>query len=143
MENKKFGRKLKAYMPLSARGWLVYFMAMAVASTVCVLLRRISTTDVHVPLIFVLAVLVVALMTDGYFYGILAALTSVVTVNYAFTYPYAKMDFSIYGSPDLYDNAGRGLRRVHADVPGAGTGAASDGVRAGKGPGKSAQSRVP
>lgn len=99
MENKKFGRKLKAYMPLSARGWLVYFMAMAVASTVCVLLRRISTTDVHVPLIFVLAVLVVALMTDGYFYGILAALTSVVTVNYAFTYPYAKMDFSIYGYP--------------------------------------------
>lgn len=72
---------------------------MGLASLLCVMLQRISTSDMHVPLIFVLVVLVVSLMTDGYFYGILAALTSVVTVNFAFTYPYAKMDFSIYGYP--------------------------------------------
>ena len=51
------------------------------------------------PLIFILVVLVVSLMTEGYFYGLLAALTSVFTVNVAFTYPYMKMDFSVYGYP--------------------------------------------
>ena len=50
-------------------------------------------------MIFVLAVVIIALRTDGYFYGILAAVASVFTVNYAFTYPYAKLDFTIYGYP--------------------------------------------
>ena len=96
---KKGLGRLRDYAPLSLRGWIVFFTVMAVASAVCAALRGVSSTDVHVPLIFVLAVLVIALLTDGYFYGTLAALTSVVTVNYAFTYPYAKLDFSIYGYP--------------------------------------------
>ncbi|MBR1457311.1 MAG: DUF4118 domain-containing protein, partial [Oscillospiraceae bacterium] len=92
-------KKLKKYTPLSLRGWLVYLAAMALASLLCILLRQLSTSDVHVPLIFVLAVLIVSLLTDGYFYGILAALTSVFAVNYAFTYPYWHMNFTIYGYP--------------------------------------------
>lgn len=95
--------KLKSFfeknMPLSAKGWLVYIVTMGLASAGCLLLQPVSGTDGHVPLIFVLVVLIVSLMTDGYFYGVLASLTSVVTVNYAFTYPYAKMDFTIYGYP--------------------------------------------
>ena len=92
-------KKLKKYMPLSVKGWLIYLAAMGLASALCLLLQRVSTSDVHVPIIFVLVVLIVSLMTDGYFYGILAALTSVIAVNYAFTYPYYKMDFTIYGYP--------------------------------------------
>lgn len=91
--------KLKTYLPLSLRGWVVYLLSMGLAALVCLLLRQVSTSDVHVPLIFVLVVLVVSLLTDGYFYGILAALTSVFAVNYAFTYPYWHMNFSIYGYP--------------------------------------------
>ena len=92
-------KKLKSYFPLSLRGWIVYIAAMGLASLVCELLRQVSTSDVHVPLIFILVVLVVSLMTDGYFYGLLAALTSVFTVNVVFTFPYMKMDFSVYGYP--------------------------------------------
>ncbi len=95
----KWIQKIRSYAPMSIRGWLIFFSVIALASAVCALLRGVSTSDVHVPLIFVLAVLVISLLTDGYFYGILAALTSVITVNYAFTYPYAKLDFSIYGYP--------------------------------------------
>ena len=91
--------KVKNYFPLSLRGWLIYLGSMGVASLICVLLRQVNTSDVHVPLIFILAVLIVSLMTDGYFYGLLAALTSVFTVNVVFTYPYMKMDFSVYGYP--------------------------------------------
>ena len=91
--------KLKKWFPLSRRGWLVLSLALGVAAFVCFLLMMVTTSDVHVPMIFVLAVLVVSLMTEGYFYGLLAALLSVVGVNYAFTFPYLKLDFSIYGYP--------------------------------------------
>ena len=99
MDRKTRREQLKKLFPLSLRGWLVYLAAMGLASAGCQMLKRISTSDVHVPLIFILVVLVVSLMTDGYFYGLLAALTSVFTVNVAFTYPYMKMDFSVYGYP--------------------------------------------
>ena len=90
---------LKKYFPLSSSGWIIFLAAMAVASVLCWFLGQITTSDTHVPMIFVLAVLVVSLCTEGYFYGILAAVSSVLGVNYAFTYPYLKLDFSIYGYP--------------------------------------------
>ena len=92
-------RFLKKYFPMSAKGWLIYFVAMGLASALCALLQKVSTSDVHVPMIFVLMVLIIALMTDGYFYGFLAAVTSVIAVNWAFTYPYAELNFTIYGYP--------------------------------------------
>ena len=89
----------KRYFPMSLHGWIVYLVGMGLASLFCMLLQQVSTSDVHVPLIFILVVLVVSLMTEGYFFGLLSALTSVFTVNVAFTYPYMKMDFSAYGYP--------------------------------------------
>ena len=90
---------LKKYMPLSWKGWLIFLCAMVGGATVCAFLSQITTSDVHVPMIFVLVVLVISLLTDGYFYGILAAVVSVFAVNWAFTFPYMKLDFSIYGYP--------------------------------------------
>lgn len=87
------------YCPLSLRDWIIFSISMAAGSLVCIFLQRITTTDTHVPIIFVLVVLVTALMTNGYFYGILASLTSVFAVNWAFTYPYMKLDFSVIGYP--------------------------------------------
>ncbi len=91
--------KLRRYFPLCGRDWLIFAGSLTVAAAVCSLLKMTTTSDVHVPLIFVLAVLVVSLLTEGYFYGFLASLISVVGVNFAFTYPYLKLDFSIYGYP--------------------------------------------
>lgn len=45
---------------------------------------------------FVLAVFLVSLFTNGYFYGIFAALMSVLAVNFAFTFPYFSFNFRIY-----------------------------------------------
>lgn len=94
-----FAAKLKKYFPTSTKGWLVLFCAMGIASVTCFLLGAATTSDTHVPLIFVLAVLVTALMTEGYLYGFIAAILSVFAVNWAFTYPYMKLDFTIYGYP--------------------------------------------
>lgn len=101
---EKFKSILKNYFPLSLRDWIIFFLAMAFASGICAMLRTITSSsthisDTHVPLIFVLAVLLVSLSTEGYFYGLLAALVSVLGVNYAFTFPYLKLDFSVYGYP--------------------------------------------
>lgn len=89
----------KKYLPLSYKGWLIFAASMGLASALCWMLGHTTTSDTHVPMIFVLAVLVVALCTEGYFYGLLAAATSVLGVNYFFTYPYFELDFSIYGYP--------------------------------------------
>lgn len=48
-----------------------------------------------VPLVFVLGVFLVSLCTNGYVYGIVAALTSVLAVNFAFTFPFFEFNFTI------------------------------------------------
>lgn len=95
----KIYKKLGEYFPMSIRGWVVYLLAMLIACGLSVLLQTAAMTDVYVPLLFVLAVLVTAMLTDGYLYGLLASVTSVLSVNWAFTYPYMKVNFSIYGYP--------------------------------------------
>lgn len=58
-----------------------------------------SSSDSHVPLLFVLAVLFISRFTDGYIYGIVASMVAVVGVNYVFTYPYFEFNFTITGYP--------------------------------------------
>ena len=48
-----------------------------------------------VPSIFVLAVFLVSLLTQGYFYGLMSAFISVLAVNFAFTFPYFDFNFTI------------------------------------------------
>lgn len=69
------------------------------ASVLCALLQPISSTDSHVPLIFVLAVLLTARYTKGYWFGLVTALLAVLGVNYAFTYPYFDLNFTMTGYP--------------------------------------------
>lgn len=89
----------KKFFPICVKDWVVFGVTILVTSAFCLVLKDVSDSDFHVPLIFVLAVLVISLLTDGYFYGCFAALLSVFAVNWAFTFPYFKMDFSIYGYP--------------------------------------------
>ena len=72
---------------------------MGAATIVCLALQHFSEADTHVPLLFVLAVVIVARFTEGYVYGILSAMAAVVLVNYVFTYPYFELNFSITGYP--------------------------------------------
>ena len=92
-------RTLKKYFPVYKQGWITYISAMLLASLTLTLMQQISDSDQHVPLVFVLVALLVSLLTEGYFYGILTSVTGVFTANYTFTYPYAKMDFSLSGYP--------------------------------------------
>lgn len=81
------------------RNWLILIASLGIACLVCAMLHKVADSDFYVSLIFVLAVTVISLLTDGYFYGIIASVLSVIGTNYAFTYPYMKLNFSIYGYP--------------------------------------------
>lgn len=75
-------------------------MSILILTTIlCFFLSNFSPTDTHVPLLFVLAVLFVSRFTDGYRYGVIAAVVAVIGVNYIFTYPYFQLDFTITGYP--------------------------------------------
>ena len=81
------------------RNILITVGIMGAATIVCLALQHFSEADTHVPLLFVLAVVIVARFTEGYVYGILSAMAAVVLVNYVFTYPYFELNFSITGYP--------------------------------------------
>ncbi len=49
--------------------------------------------------VFILAVALVARLTDGYLYGIAASLVGTFCVNYMFTYPFWQFDVSLTGYP--------------------------------------------
>ena len=65
-------------------------------------LNQIGDSEQAVPLVFVLAVLLTSRMTDGYFYGLFAAVVSVFGVNYMFTYPFFEFNFTITGYPIMF-----------------------------------------
>lgn len=62
---------------------------------ITLLIDNVFPSKSLVPAIFVLGVFLVSLFTRGYFYGITAALISVLGVNYAFTFPYFAFNFSM------------------------------------------------
>jgi two-component system sensor histidine kinase KdpD len=78
---------------------LITIAILCAASGICFFLQKLASTDTHVPLIFVLAVLFISRYTQGYFYGIVASVLAVVGVNYAFTEPYFQFNFTITGYP--------------------------------------------
>ena len=57
-----------------------------------IFLQEVFDTRTLIPMIFVLGVFLISLSTDGYFWGILASLLSVLAVNYTFTAPYYAFD---------------------------------------------------
>lgn len=78
---------------------LITAAILGIASAGCFLLWQIVSTDTHVPLIFVLAVLFISRLTSGYVYGIASSVLAVIGVNYVFTRPYFKLDFTLTGYP--------------------------------------------
>lgn len=62
---------------------------------ISLLVEKIFNGDTLAPAIFTLAVFLISLFTDGYLFGIVASLLSVLALNFAFAFPYFKFNFSI------------------------------------------------
>ena len=100
MSNRFFpeGEK-KRLLRLSVRDSLITIVLLTSSALLCGALSFLDGGNIHVPLIFVLTVLVVSRLTEGYFYGIITSVVAVFGVNYVFTYPYFAFDFTLSGYP--------------------------------------------
>lgn len=78
-----------------AKNIAVMLAVLTVTFAVSVFLQNVLDVDEHITTVFVFAVFLVSLMTDGYAYGIVAAFLGMIAVNFAFTFPYFALNFSI------------------------------------------------
>ena len=72
--------------------------------TVCtalsfVLFHLVPENNTNVVLVYILSLIIISRWTQGYKYGVFAALFCVIVVNYCFTYPYFKLNFTLSGYP--------------------------------------------
>ena len=84
------------------RGVCFTVLPLAAATVICFVMQTVggaSESATYVPLLFVLAVLLVSRLTEGYAYGIAASILATFCVNFAFTYPYFAINFTITGYP--------------------------------------------
>lgn len=84
-------KKTKKYIKDS----LLTLLIMASAFGLSILLQNVLDISEHVTTLFAFAVFLISLVTDGFLYGIVSTVVTVIAINYAFTYPYFDMDFSV------------------------------------------------
>lgn len=77
----------------------ITLLLLFVATIVSFIYDRMTGQTINVVMFYTLALLLVTRWTEGYLSGILAAFTSVVCVNYLFTYPYWQLNFILDGYP--------------------------------------------
>lgn len=78
---------------------VVTSVLMTVATVVASAFFHYSRNSTSVAIVYVLAVMLVARYTSGYVPGIVASVVGVICVNYVFTYPFMKMNFTMDGYP--------------------------------------------
>ena len=94
-------RRVTDKMTFSFRDCTIFLALFMASSVLCLLLRQLDPNNdtSYVAVIFLLEVFLTAFLTDGYVFGVLAAILSVLAVDYAFTAPYWKLSFVITGFP--------------------------------------------
>jgi two-component system sensor histidine kinase KdpD len=74
---------------------LVTIISLVCAFGLSLLFQYIFKVQEHITTVFVFAVFLISLFTEGYRYGVFAAFVGTVAVNYAFTFPYFALNFTI------------------------------------------------
>lgn len=90
---------IKSNLRFSAADTLVSLGILLLTTVVSFSLSVFDQNTDYASMLYVLAVFLIARMTDGYFYGVVASLVSVLLVNFLFTYPNFAFNFTISGYP--------------------------------------------
>ena len=77
------------------RDMLLFVCILSLCFGISVLMQYVFDIPEQITTTFAFAVFLIALLTDGYFWGLFGALSSMLLVNYAFTFPYFEFDFRI------------------------------------------------
>lgn len=79
---------------------LISILFILIATILAALYHSFNPTgSANISLIYILAVILISYYTDKYRYGIMAGIVSVFCVNYMFTYPFKKFNFTMAGYP--------------------------------------------
>lgn len=84
-------KKISGYIKDS----LITIVLLCLAFGISLLFHYIFEVQEHITTIFVFAVFLISIFTKGYVYGILAAFVGTIAVNWAFTFPYFALNFTI------------------------------------------------
>ena len=90
---------LKSSMKFSLGDTVLTLGILAAMTALSFALQVFDQNTDYASMLFVLAVFLIARMTEGYFYGIAASLGSVLLVNFLFTYPNFRFNFTLTGYP--------------------------------------------
>ena len=96
---KRLREQMKRAMKFSLRDTLITVGILTVTTAITFSLQVFDQKSDYASMLFVLAVFLIARMTEGYFYGIAASLAGVLLVNFLFTYPNFAFNFTIAGYP--------------------------------------------
>lgn len=72
---------------------LTSIIILAISFVISVLFQNVFKVEEHITTLFVFAVFLISLLTDGYLYGIISSIISMLAINFAFTFPYFAFDF--------------------------------------------------
>lgn len=84
---------MNKYQPI-IKSFLLMLSILGLSFLLIVFLENFFDTQSLVPMIFVLAVFLTSLTTQGFVWGILASIAGVLIVNFVFTFPYFTFDFT-------------------------------------------------
>ncbi len=78
----------------------ILFTALSLAAAFCasLFLQKVLSLDEHITTIFVFAVFIISMVTDGYAYGIVSSVLAVIAINVAFRFPFFAFAF---GAEDI------------------------------------------
>lgn len=82
---------MRKYRPVLKNLFFTLFI-LAVTYFLSFYMQFVFETETLVPTLFVLGVFFISMWTEGYFWGVLASLVSVILVNFSFTSPYFAID---------------------------------------------------
>lgn len=77
------------------KNFLITTISLICAFGISLLFQYVFEVQEHIATVFVFAVFLISLLTEGYFYGVLGAFIGTIAVNYAFTFPYFSLNFTI------------------------------------------------
>ena len=86
-------------LPRTPRNLLTTVLFLCAACVISGELLRHTGGENNSDLVFILAIMCISLLTDGYFYGIAASVVGALCINYFFMFPFRAFSLSISGYP--------------------------------------------
>ena len=84
----------------NVRGFIILMLGVAIATLMAFwFFNFVPENSGNIALIYILVLIVIIRYTDGYLPGLIFSIIAVICVNYLFTYPYFKLNFTLSGYP--------------------------------------------